>query len=153
MPYMVKDLTPNKAVGGEPLGGVVCPNCFRPLGRFEMGGPDAMPDGCMLRAYEGCCRICDHQCQVLQFARAGVWPMAGYRLDGGRWTHVQSPSPLPEAVPPVVTGPGGAYRSDYTPAVSDVLTRSRAILLQVIEVLKEAIDLTRLEESRRERRR
>lgn len=147
MPGMnIAYLQPNAEGSGRLTPGVVCPNCYSPLTDFALYGPGRLPDGTLRRGYLGYCVRCATDCEVEQFAAFGVWPMSGWRVNRGEWNVVQTPVPSPEvATPAVVTGQGD-YSKGYTPKTSDVLKKTQGVLLQVLEVLKEAICLTKLDE-------
>jgi len=148
--------------------GIVCPNCFQPLVRYNLYGPGDDGRGRTLRSYLGHCLVCQMSCEVLQFLSGfGVWPMTRYRLrgdDGWRpWVELQ---PLPEVkatagqsdidavsaafetrykdgrIPPVMTGQGD-YQTPYTPSLLPSLEKTEGLLKSLLNVIGELIHLER----------
>lgn len=106
-----------------------------------MFGPSLLPDATRRRGYMGHCTDCRTDCEVEQFSFAGVWPMSGWRLNGGPWRLLQLP--VPDEMrqgPPVVTGPGGDFQAGYTPTTMDALEKIETTLSALKQVVTALIN-------------
>lgn len=150
--------------------GIVCPNCFGPLVRYNLYGPGDDGRGRTLRSYMGHCLVCQKSCEVLQFlSEFGVWPMLRWRLHDQVWRPWVTVQELPEPtaarppaeqrdidaaraafetryrdgrIPPVITGQGD-YQHPYTPSLLPSLQKTEGLLKSLLNVIGEMIHLER----------